>query len=353
MHGNMSHDARRPKLDGAPRDGRSRAALLAGALAVGSLLFATPVGAQTAEARAAAQALFDEAKELAKDGKFAQACPKFEESQRLESAPGTQFKLADCYEQIGKTASAWANFLEVAATSRRAGQADREQIAQARAKTLEPKLTRLLVSVAADGTPGLEVKRDGNVVKKALWGTPIPVDPGTYRLTATAPGRAPWSKTFDVAGSGWTVTAVVPELAAAGSPSAVTPSDAPVTRTRDADATPSPGLGTQRIAGIAVAGIGVVGVGLGAAFGIMAIGKNNEALENCRTETLCSARGLELTNSANSAATVATIGFIAGGAAIAGGAVLFFTAKKPGGSAHAPGLQVRLGASSVGLAGRF
>src|SRR5260221_11014313 len=60
----------------------------------------------------AARTLFDEGRKLLADGKYDAACPKLEESQRLDPGTGTLFNLADCWEQIGRTASAWARFLE-------------------------------------------------------------------------------------------------------------------------------------------------------------------------------------------------------------------------------------------------
>src|SRR4051794_26464548 len=101
------------------------------ALAV-ALLFATGVAqaqtpAPSAQDQAAAEGLFNDAKKLVADGKFADACPKFEESQRLDPAPGTQFNLAECYEHIGRTASAWALFLGVAQLAKSAGMQDREK----------------------------------------------------------------------------------------------------------------------------------------------------------------------------------------------------------------------------------
>ena len=78
---------------------------------------------------AAAEALFDEAKKLANDGKFAEACPKFAESNRLDRGAGTLIHLADCYEKNKQTASAWATFKEAAsaaqAISRRTGRSSR------------------------------------------------------------------------------------------------------------------------------------------------------------------------------------------------------------------------------------
>ena len=67
-------------------------------------------GAVVAQERdpAAAQALFDQGRDLMRQNKHAEACPKLAESNRLDPAIGTLFHLADCYEQSGRVASAWA-----------------------------------------------------------------------------------------------------------------------------------------------------------------------------------------------------------------------------------------------------
>src|SRR6187200_393022 len=79
---------------------------------------ARPCSAQPSQATAAekatAEALFDEALRLMHAGSFAEACPKFEVSQRIEAAVGTMLYLAECYEKIGRTASSWATFREAA-----------------------------------------------------------------------------------------------------------------------------------------------------------------------------------------------------------------------------------------------
>src|SRR5678816_498104 len=82
--------------------------------------FGAPTLAQERDP-AGAQALFDQARELTRQGRFAEACPKLQESNRLDPGIGTQFHLADCYEQSGRIASAWAAFLEVASQARATG----------------------------------------------------------------------------------------------------------------------------------------------------------------------------------------------------------------------------------------
>ncbi len=159
---------------------------------------------------ATAQALFDQGKKLMGEKKYAEACAKFEESQKLDPGLGTQTNLAICYESMGRTASAWSLYLEVAGAAKSSNQTDREKKARDAARALEPKLSKLTIEVTSP-PDGLEVKRNGQSVGKATWGTPIPVDPGEIKLTAMAPDRKLWEKTITVDKPGET-TVTVPEL---------------------------------------------------------------------------------------------------------------------------------------------
>src|ERR1700743_3377203 len=67
---------------------------------------------------AAAQALFDEATRLMAQRRLPEACAKFQESQRQDPGIGTLYHFADCEDRLGKTATAWATFLEVASEAK-------------------------------------------------------------------------------------------------------------------------------------------------------------------------------------------------------------------------------------------
>jgi serine/threonine-protein kinase len=119
-------------------------------------------GARTATADGAAdvvvaRTLFADARTLADAGHYEEACPKFEESRRLLAGVGTIYNLADCYEHVGRTASAWATFLDAAAAAASAGEGEREKVARTRAAALEPRLTRLRIRTnpADSALPGL------------------------------------------------------------------------------------------------------------------------------------------------------------------------------------------------------
>src|ERR1017187_9987356 len=128
-------------------------------------LFASLLLASTAARAgdpAAAQALFDEAKQLMAQGRYIEACPKLEESQKNDAGLGTQFHLADCWQHLGRTASAWALFREVQSGARALGQTGRERVARDRALALEPWLSKIIIAPQDDAaTPGLQIWRDG------------------------------------------------------------------------------------------------------------------------------------------------------------------------------------------------
>ena len=76
--------------------------------------------AQTSAAdKATAQALYDEGKRLMDAGQYAQACPKFAESARLDPSSGVELALGLCYEGQGKIASAWGAYVLATSLARR------------------------------------------------------------------------------------------------------------------------------------------------------------------------------------------------------------------------------------------
>ena len=110
---------------------------------------ATPAHAQDAQAQAAGRALFNEGVALFNKGDFEAACPKFEASLKQFPGIGTRGKLAECYEKLGRYASAYQAYREVAQLATRSGDPAREQVASERAKSLEPKLSYVTVVAAS------------------------------------------------------------------------------------------------------------------------------------------------------------------------------------------------------------
>jgi hypothetical protein len=309
---------------------------------------AVPLAARadaTPQDQAVAQSLYDEGRTLMNAKDFARACPKLEESQRLDPSPATEFHLADCYEQVGRTASAWAAFLEVASNSKLAGRAEREKVARERAAALAPKLTKLAINVPAGAqVAGLVVLRNGTVVREGQWGTAVPVDQGPQSIEVSAPGKLSWQTQAQATGEGKTTSVDVPPLvdapAAVAQPASASPAPVASSGPPAAAAAPaSPSRGNpQRIAGIAVAGLGVVGVALGAVFGASALSKNSDANTGHCAGNRCDSTGVSLRSDAVHAGNLSTIAFVAGGVALAGGAVLWFTAPSSHGIQAAPAM---------------
>jgi hypothetical protein len=313
------------------------ASVLGAVLVAASALpaFADAPIATTAEKKAAAQALFDEARKLTSGGQFAEACPKFSESERLEPTMGTKFYLADCLEHIGRLASAWTYYVEVTDAARAAGLQDRERFARSRADALRPKLARLAVVISAQAPRerGIEVKRDGLTLGEAMWGTAVPVDPGVHVISASAPGKVPWETRVELKDPGQLITVEVPPLVAA-------------------PALPPPaGFSGQRIAGVMVGAVGLVGIGVGAVFGVRAIDKRDESNANghCDARSFCDDAGLALRGEAIASATIATVGFIASGVALAGCGLLLLTAPSSGPTAA----RVSVGPGTLIVTGRW
>jgi len=249
-------------------------------LVVAPLAAGAPGDARADEAgdSATAQTLFDEAKALMQSKRYADACPKLEQSQKLQPAGGTLLFLSLCLEGQGRTASAWVRFNQALSTARRDRRTDREAVANEHLAALVPQLTKLTVDVPEGvRTTGLEVMRDGKVVPTAAWGDAVPVDPGLHTVRATAPGHLPWETKVTSAEPGATAKVEVPALELDPAASAVALSPPP----QPHDVAPPPQASTwgpQKTAAVVVGGVGVVGLALGAGFGVAAlVEKGNES----------------------------------------------------------------------------
>lgn len=290
-----------------------------------------------ASKEAAAEALFTEGRSLVAAGRVEEGCKKLEASHALDPGTGTLIHIGDCYEKLGRTASAWARFRDAASRAAREARGDWESIAKTRAAELEPKLARVRV----DAPSGVTVRRDDDEIPTAALGSALPVDPGEHVITAAAPGKKAWTAKVTVA-PGATSTVTVPALE--DDASSVKP-DAPTPHAE--------GGSSLRTVGYAVGAVGLVGLGVGAITGLAAISSNNRSKEVCPTDGVCADEGARSDNeSARTSATLSTIGFVAGGALLAAGVALVVFAPSsspPSSAAKLPGATARLRASPQAL----
>jgi hypothetical protein len=298
---------------------------------------ARPSHAQDANDKAAAEALFDQGKALMAAGNYAAACPKFNESLRLDEGIGTSLWLAECFERSGKIASAWAQFREAAATAVKFGD-PREKIAREHASSLEPKLSRLVIVVGKDNVPAhLKVVRDGEEVDAPLWGTPVPIDPGDHTVVASARGKKPFKTVAHVPPATLTVTVAIPVLeddpeATESLPVVPVMPARPEVPSAEPPATRTEPDSKFRLVGISVGAVGVAGLVVGTVFGVEAMAKLNASNSSggcdsnggeCKSQL-----GVDDRSAAQTDATVSTLGFVFGGAAVVGGALLYVFAPK-------------------------
>jgi hypothetical protein len=345
--------------------GRSAAIFRIGSLS--GLLCTLSATAHAQTDSAAARALFADGRTLMEAERYEEACPKFEESLRLDNGMGTQFNLAHCWEKLGRTASAWALFLDVAAAARAGNQPQREAAARERAKALEAKLTRLRIDVV-DPAPGMKIERDGQDVGKAAWGTDVPVDPGQHVIVASAPGKKSWSSETQVPASARTMAVKVPTLEDVPVPTSATldtaqdPQSSGMAAPVEADVSARGGGdgSGQRVVGLVLGGVGLASIATGTVFAIQSRSDNAKLEKLCLEQggSTCTSRGDEdkyksIHEDAIRERLFGFIGFGVGGAALITGVVLYMTAGDGTSSAMNVVPLLTGDGGGLGLSGRF
>ena len=344
---------------------RSRFPFSGSALVFGLIVSSVTSAALAEDGDTPSRALFKEGRALASEGKYEQACPKFEAALALEVGVGTQFNLADCWEHIGRTASAQKLFLGAAASAKAAGQTDREQVLRDRAAALEPRISKLVIDVS-DTSPRLSIKRDELPLDQEQWGKALPIDAGKYELTAKAPGKKQWHASVVVKPGAPVVTVEVPVLepleevkpkpvAAVAKPAVTAKSgeltSSPAEPPRDRSSSSGP---NYRALGLG--GIGVAALAVGTVMGIRYKSNNDDAKAICPANVNCTPKEIEdhdqLVDHARSQRAWMYAGIGVGVASLAGAAALYLFDKPHTATARVRALpafgQNVVGASVIG-----
>jgi hypothetical protein len=350
-----------------PRARRICHAALAGQLA--TLLLAGLAGAEpSADDRTLATALFQEGRALMAKGRTVDACPKLEESHRLDPSGGTILNLALCYEQEGALARSWAEFHEAIAFARRDGRKDREHAAEEHIRALEPRLSKLTIIVPENArAEGLRIESDGREIAQASWSIAIPVDGGEHVVRAVAPGKEPFATTIVIGNESDVRSVEILPLAAV--PSATVAPGPDAARTVSASTKPAPsamlgargeagsrGGGAQRTIAWATGAAGLAQLGVAGYFGLRAFSKHADSNADCPDEH-CNQLGVDLNGQSQRAADASTVLAITGFATVATGVYLFLTSPKGSVSALSPPRPSRFAitgaGSTIALQSRF
>lgn len=259
---------------------RRLALVLAAAIAlptVAPVALAEPSMADKSESHA----LFERAMVEYKKSAYKDALKLFLASQDLDPGVGTLLYIGECYKQLGKPASAWGAFKEAASLAQKLGD-KRGDVAKEKAAEVEGQMSYLRIDVPESAkVPGLEVKRDGKTVPSSLWGTSVPVDPGTYTIEVTAPGLTSDKGTVQVGEKGAKATHVVKALKAnAAAPATTTTTAPPPSTTGDSKGVTQVTHGPWRTVGFVGIGVGLV---VGAVGGVGMLKGSSDA-DTARTD---------------------------------------------------------------------
>jgi hypothetical protein len=305
--------------------------------ALASMILAVVVTGATGTAQAQsnpqAEELFRQGRKAMEAKSYKEACEAFEGSQRLEASVSTLMNLADCREKNGQLATAWGLFLQVRTETRDdAKLAGLRDAAVKRATALEPRLSRLTINVPESSrVDGLRVLRNDAEVDPATWNRSLPIDGGTYEISASAPGVQPWTKKVTVAVEGDTKSVDVPRFEpVVGGGGGGGGGVGPATR-------PTDGGGSRhrrKPLALALGGAGLVAGGVALVFELQGRG----TLDDAKAATTQADQD-RLYDDANGKHHLAQALGIAGGACLAAGVVVWITGKEsapPGGMSFAP-----------------
>jgi serine/threonine-protein kinase len=284
---------------------------------------AAPAAARE-KAETRAERAFREGRELLKQGNYDSACPKLEESHRLDPALGTLANLGVCYEEWGKLASASRIYHQLVLQARERRQPDREAFAVERIAALEPQLPRIVLDF--EGPAPTAVSLDGEPLSSTVWSRPIVVDPGTHRVEVRSMHQGFWSREVDVRRS-QSLRLVVSVLEPVNDQSSPAPPS--VGKTADG-AKASEGLPPARTAAVVLGGIGSAAAVVGSVFGILAYSTHASSDDECGPKGACTVEGRELRDKSFDQATASTISFGIAAASLAGAIGLWLSAPTKG-----------------------
>lgn len=322
-----------------------------------AVLFSSSVVAFASSVRAddlkEAEKLYGAAAKDMAAGNHARACPTFEAAK--EKAPEhvrTGMTLAQCYAEWGKPGNAFDELQRVRVFALLQNKQDKVKAIDEQVAGIRKTAPLLAIRVPAEikGQSGLSILSNGKAVPASQWDTGIPVNPGTYRIEATASGKDPWETSVDVTEQAKTVTVTImpPSWGLAGQSGG----DVPTNR----DSPPAERSSKMRAMGFVGLALGGAGLAIGGILGGLAISKNKEGAAYCNAQNVCEQAGYDLRLDAYNLANGSSAAFVAG-AVLAGAGVLLVglspSAKRSSETSRAIRVETWIGPSSLGIRGNW
>jgi hypothetical protein len=308
----------------------------------------------SADGKEQASQHFQRAVELLRNRQVREALAEFRLAYGLRPHYSVLFNIAQAHAELGEAVEAVETLGRYLDEGREAISQERRVEVGAKVRQLE---TRIGLVDIQTSLPGATVSVDGKNVGSSPFSEPFRMNAGAHLVTASHPGYLTAQARAMV--SGQQVTTVVltlitdhqPDLPRSATPAP--PATAPAQTSRpetkpgrpeasqgpdqrslgrgstSGAATPSRTGKLQRGIGHGLSASGLLGVGAGVAFIVQASENDAESKRHCGVNgdpMQCDALGVRANNQAIQASERAILGFVLGGAALAGGVILILTA---------------------------
>lgn len=295
------------------------------ALALASVARAEPTPTEIQAARD----LFRKAEADEDAERWADALDKIKRAMSVKPTPGLRFHEALCEEKLGHLVAALADYTAAEQMAREQNNKDVLDAVAEPLKTLRIRVPTLTIEVPP--AQGAQIELDGNPIAPGLYGVAMPVEPGTHRVSARAPGKRLFStqvtlheREAETSTVRWTDVPALPETGGGGAtqPDAHEKPETPPTETHPA--------GHVKVGAIVatVSSVALLGFGVGAY--VAADGAHGDLVARCPTLTDCG----DLRTTVRAWDAVALGAWIASAGVAVVAIVLWATPSKPSSSAR-------------------
>jgi hypothetical protein len=268
-----------------------------------------------------AKSRFAMAQKLFKADRFAEALPIFRDLTETTHSPNARLYVAHCLQQLGKNVEAYKAFAAVVKETTDhpdAKYGPTREAAIAQLAVLNVRLARVVISVT-DVPSGAAVTLDGAVVEEKELGSSIVVEPGTHRVDVSASGIEPMVREVSLEGGELkTVTLSLKK----GEETTAASASASHFALAAPDDRRSDGGRTTRTIGFVVGGAGVAGLATFTITGLMAKSTFDD-LEAACPKGCNDAAHMDQIDRGKKLQTTANIGLVFGLLGVAGGVTLF------------------------------
>jgi len=324
-----------------------------------SLLLAAPVAFAAPDGLDRARSLAQEGGDLLDAKRYADALDRVTRAESLYHAPTNVLMIGQAQEGLGRLTDALATYERLVAEPLPAGAPrpfiQAQQAGKERLKTLLSRVPSLLVVVRglrAGESVDVRIDRepyafDSGVAKR--------LDPGPHLVEVTAPGHPPFERDVVLPDKGGVVVVEAPfgSGGAASGPGAPSPALPAGVEPKPALAEAPEAKAGSLAPALVAFGVGTVALGVGAVTGAVSLSNVSDLRARCPADRCAPAQKGEI-DSTKTLGAVSTVGFAAGGAAIAVGAILLLLRGRSA-EAGAPAVSVTpwIGGRGAGVAGSF